>query len=205
MTTIAGGILSAYLSLGALLWGLNPPLRPTSVTSSVEVRPVEQIVIERPTDMSLELIRDAEAAQDQAIREDALATFLIDLDAFFRSIAPPPVIHKVSAGWVGCHAPMTHDPDEMRAIVIRAAEMVGVDPAQLVRIPGRESGWNPDTQNCTSGACGLFQHLPKYWPGRAEDAGMPGADCRDPMANALAGALLFKRSGYTPWASSGPY
>jgi len=205
--TITGGLMSAYLALGSIVWGVSgPPPGPVRADPAVAIQ-LSEVRAPTPPDLSIEMIQAAVAAQDESNRQAALDAFLAAMDAFLRSLTPPPppATHKVSGGWQGCHAPMTADPDEMRAIVIRAAEQVGVDPAKLVRIPPRESGWNPDTQNCSSGACGLFQHLPSYWPGRAEEIGLPEADCRDPWANALAAAMLFKRAGYSPWAPSGPY
>ena len=160
-----------------------------------------------PPDLMIETIVAAAAEADERAQEEALNAWFSAVNTFLASLAPPPRTEpvRVSTGWPGCRAPNVSNTDEMQALVRRAAEVYDVDPEQLVRIPGRESGWNKDVQNCSSGACGLFQHLPGYWPGRAEAVGHPGASCQDPWVNALAAAMMFKSSGFRPWAPSGPY
>lgn len=57
--------------------------------------------------------------------------------------------------------------------------------------------------NPYSGASGLFQHMPYYWPARAEKAGWAGADIFDPEANIAVSAWLVLRSereGKGSWA-----
>jgi hypothetical protein len=53
-----------------------------------------------------------------------------------------------------------------------------------------ESVGDPDATNPVSGAAGLFQHLPRYWPERAEAIGFPAATPYDPGANVAAAAWL---------------
>jgi soluble lytic murein transglycosylase-like protein len=65
-----------------------------------------------------------------------------------------------------------------------------------------ESSGNPTAYNTSSGASGLFQHLPKYWSARSSKAGVPGADIMDPTANVLVAAWLVRTSldaGLDPW------
>jgi len=154
----------------------------------------------------IERVEQERLAAEQAEAERAAAEEAQRAQEELRRASIAPQAQRRTTGrWEGCGAPMTADQGEMEAIVRWAAEQYGVSAAQLLRIPPRESGWNPDVQNCSSGACGLFQHLPQYWAGRAEAIGMPGADCRDPRANALAAAMMFASSGFRPWAPSGPY
>ena len=57
-----------------------------------------------------------------------------------------------------------------------------------------ESLGDPDIVNPVSGASGLFQHIPRYFPERAAAAGFPGASPFDPEANIAAAAWLVQVS-----------
>jgi peptidoglycan hydrolase CwlO-like protein len=57
-----------------------------------------------------------------------------------------------------------------------------------------ESLGNPVVVNPYSGASGLFQQMPFYWPSRAEAAGWSGASIFDPEANIAVSAWLVMRS-----------
>lgn len=69
------------------------------------------------------------------------------------------------------------------------------DVNQAVRVAWCESRFNPSSQNLRSGAVGLFQHLLRYWPERAEAAGFPGADPTDPVASVAAAAYEVYHGG----------
>jgi len=75
---------------------------------------------------------------------------------------------------------------QVRSIV--AKYFAATDVNRAIRVAWCESRFNPDSVNGRTGAAGLFQHLPKYWPKRAESAGFPGADPTDPEANVAAAA-----------------
>jgi hypothetical protein len=57
-----------------------------------------------------------------------------------------------------------------------------------------ESRGNPNAMHPISRASGLFQHLPKFWDSRSRQAGIPGANIMDPVANVTVAAWLFKQS-----------
>lgn len=61
-----------------------------------------------------------------------------------------------------------------------------------------ESSGDPAATNPSSGAAGLFQHLPQHWARRSADAGYPGADIYDPAANIAVAAWLSR--GGTDWS-----
>jgi hypothetical protein len=66
-----------------------------------------------------------------------------------------------------------------------------------------ESNGDPDAKNPHSTASGLFQHLTRYWPQRAEAAGFAGASVFDPEANvAVAAWLVYSGGGWNHWAAS---
>lgn len=90
--------------------------------------------------------------------------------------------------------------ERWRALVARffPAEMVD----QALAVIACESLGDPAVVNPLSGVAGLFQHHPRYWPGRAAAAGFPGAPPEDPEANVAAAAWLVSESmaaGLDPW------
>ena len=100
---------------------------------------------------------------------------------------------------------VTSAPDDdpaIVAIITAAADEYGADPALMLRIMRCESRLDPDATNRTSGAAGLGQHVPQYWPARAAAIGMAGASPYDPEANARVTAWMLSTQGVAPWAAS---
>lgn len=58
-----------------------------------------------------------------------------------------------------------------------------------------ESQGIPSAKNPTSGASGLFQHIPRYWADRSRRAGIPNANIFDPVANVKVAGWLYSQSG----------
>ncbi len=59
-----------------------------------------------------------------------------------------------------------------------------------------ESNGDPFAVNKFSGASGLFQHMPAYWPSRAEKVGWdPTTSPFHPEANVAAAAWLVEATG----------
>ncbi|NQV05975.1 transglycosylase SLT domain-containing protein [bacterium] len=65
---------------------------------------------------------------------------------------------------------------------------------QALSVMQCESGGDPKITNTSSGAAGLFQHIPRYWPERARAIGMPNASPYDAEANIAASAWLVQVS-----------
>lgn len=87
--------------------------------------------------------------------------------------------------------------EQWRSLV---AAYFGSETDRALCIMSHESGGNPNATNPSSGAAGLFQHLPKYWSDRAAKAGRPGADIYDPEANTAVAAWLQATGGWTHWS-----
>jgi hypothetical protein len=68
-----------------------------------------------------------------------------------------------------------------------------------LRIMECESRGDPNAKNPNSSASGLFQHLARLWPPRAEAAGWAGADVFDPFANIAVAAWLLENGGTSHW------
>jgi hypothetical protein len=81
-----------------------------------------------------------------------------------------------------------------RPLVAEYFEADDVDRA--VRIMSCESKGDPGAHNGSSGASGLFQHMPAYWHERSSMAGWGGASIFDPEANvAVAAWLVYDYAG----------
>lgn len=89
------------------------------------------------------------------------------------------------------------------AIADAAAEF-GVDHRLLAEIIDCESGGDPSAYNRSSGASGLGQHLPRYYPDRARAVGYDDEliDPFRPRQNARVSAWLLAQQGTRPWNAS---
>lgn len=67
---------------------------------------------------------------------------------------------------------------------------------------GCESEGDAGAVNPSSGAAGLFQHIPRYWAERSASAGVGGADIFDPAANVAVAAYLVYSDGWWHWNAS---
>lgn len=66
-----------------------------------------------------------------------------------------------------------------------------------------ESRGDADATNASSGAAGLYQHLPVFWEERSANAGFAGASIYDPTANtAVAAWLVYSGGGWHHWNPS---
>ena len=63
---------------------------------------------------------------------------------------------------------------------------------------------NPATDRAPTtprgGAAGIYQHLLKYWPTRAEDFGFRDWSAFNARANILVTMRMVKHYGWDPWA-----
>lgn len=76
------------------------------------------------------------------------------------------------------------------------------DVARAMRVMACESLGDPDARNRTSGASGLFQHIPRYWPARSASAGFGGRSIFDPEANVGVAAWMiyeYPGGGWKHW------
>lgn len=94
--------------------------------------------------------------------------------------------------------------DAWRPLVATFFPSVDID--RVMRILACESNGDPDAVNPTSGAAGLFQHIPRFWEERSAAAGYGGSDIFDPVANIAVAAWLAydaPAGGWQHWVCTG--
>jgi hypothetical protein len=90
---------------------------------------------------------------------------------------------------------------EVRGIIALFFNPADVDLA--LEVSYCESRWDPGATNRSSGAAGLFQHIPRFWAERSTAAGWSGANIYDPHANVAVSAwLVYEGGGWVHWAAS---
>jgi hypothetical protein len=67
-------------------------------------------------------------------------------------------------------------------------------------IANRESNFQPKAYNSYSGASGIYQHLRRYWPGRASAYGFHGWSAFNARANIIVSIRMVHRlDSWQPW------
>lgn len=112
-------------------------------------------------------------------------------------VIPPEVIEAYLAERAEPTWPTGPGAEGWRPLIELFFEPGDVDRA--IRIVACESNGDPNARNRSSGASGLFQHMPFYWAERASGAGYPGASIFDPEANVAAAAWLVYEYGNGGW------
>lgn len=103
--------------------------------------------------------------------------------------------------------------DEVTWTIRCATEHFGVDNQIALQIARRESGLSWWAENPYSHACGIFQHLPSYWPSRVatfharhpfwrirETDPKGGAGCYNARTNILVATDMVAHYGWGPWS-----
>jgi hypothetical protein len=71
---------------------------------------------------------------------------------------------------------------------------------KALSIANRESNFQPKAYNSYSGASGIYQHLRRYWPGRASVYGFQGWSAFNARANIMVSIRMVHRlSSWQPW------
>jgi hypothetical protein len=71
---------------------------------------------------------------------------------------------------------------------------------KALSIAGRESHFKPGAYNAYSGASGIYQHLRRYWPGRARAYGFRGWSAFNARANIIVSIRMVHSLGsWSPW------
>ncbi len=117
--------------------------------------------------------------------------------------------HRPRPRSVYCHyrssdgRPKFSDIDVIRTIRC-ATNKFGVDTSHALEIADRESGYSWWARNPLSGTCGIFQHIPRYWPGRraaflrVHPYWHLLPSCYNARSNVVVSAWMM-RHGFGPW------
>jgi Transglycosylase SLT domain len=88
----------------------------------------------------------------------------------------------------------------VKRLIRCAASHYGVDEDEALYIAWRESRYQPYAYNEEGEAAGIYQHLLKYWPGRAVEFGSSDWSVFDARANILVTMQMVRRYGWEPWS-----
>lgn len=95
---------------------------------------------------------------------------------------------------------------EVRSTIACAVDRWAVPLETAMAIADRESGFYAKARNPSSGACGIYQHLPRYWPGRVSNHnfGAPkkydvAPGCENARSNVLVSVRMMHTIGLGPW------
>ncbi len=90
---------------------------------------------------------------------------------------------------------------QVKQLIRCAAHHFGVPGGvtKALYIAQRESRFRPRAYNSYSGALGIYQHLSRYWPGRAYTYGFKGWSGFNARANIIVTMRMVSRMGWSPW------
>ena len=87
----------------------------------------------------------------------------------------------------------------VKQLIRCAASYYGVSVEKALYVANRESNSQPNAYNASSCAKGLFQHLCRYWPGRAFSYGFKDWSPYNARANTIVSMKMVRRYGWSPW------
>lgn len=87
----------------------------------------------------------------------------------------------------------------VKRLIRCAASHHGVSQSKALAIAYRESRYRPSAYNHAGEAAGIFQHLLKYWPDRAEAFGFENWSAFNARANIMVTMRMVRLYGWDPW------
>jgi hypothetical protein len=87
----------------------------------------------------------------------------------------------------------------VKQLIRCAASYHGVSQRKALYIAWRESRYRPSAYNAYGRAAGIYQHLLKYWDGRAEEFGFENWSAFNARANIFVAMRMVRRYGWSPW------
>jgi soluble lytic murein transglycosylase-like protein len=87
----------------------------------------------------------------------------------------------------------------VKQLIRCAAHRYGVNADKAISIARRESMFDPGAYNASQCAKGIYQHLCRYWPGRAYDYGFKGSSAFNARANIIVTMKMVRKLGWSPW------
>ena len=108
---------------------------------------------------------------------------------------------SVSTGTRICPIDWRQSTWHVKQLIRCAAAHHGISREKALYIAWRESRYRPSAYNASGNAAGIYQHLLKYWPGRAEDFGFSDWSAFNARANIFVAMRMVRRYGWSPWAT----
>lgn len=87
----------------------------------------------------------------------------------------------------------------VKKLIRCAANHWDVGVRKALYVADRESDFRPKAYNRSSCAKGVFQHLCRYWDGRAYTYGFKGKSAYNARANIIVTMKMVRRHGWSPW------
>ena len=87
----------------------------------------------------------------------------------------------------------------VKKLIRCAANHWDVGVRKALYVADRESDFRPKAYNRSSCAKGVFQHLCRYWDGRAFVYGFKGKSAYNARANIIVTMKMVRRHGWSPW------
>jgi hypothetical protein len=87
----------------------------------------------------------------------------------------------------------------VKKLIRCAANHWGVGVRKALYVADRESDFRPKAFNRSSCAKGVFQHLCRYWDGRAYAYGFRDKSAFNARANVIVTMKMVRRYGWSPW------
>ena len=88
----------------------------------------------------------------------------------------------------------------VKKLIRCAADHYNIAEWRALHIAWRESRYQPDAYNPEGRAAGIYQHLLKYWPDRAQEYGFPDSSAFNARANVFVTMRMVREYGWSPWA-----
>jgi hypothetical protein len=88
----------------------------------------------------------------------------------------------------------------VKRLIRCAADHYDVSQRKALYVAWRESRYLPYAYNGAGPAAGVFQHLLRYWPDRADTYGFPDRSPFNARANILVTMRMVRDLGWSPWA-----
>jgi hypothetical protein len=88
---------------------------------------------------------------------------------------------------------------KVKDLIRCAARHFGVSRDKALYVANRESNFHPTAYNSWSCAKGIYQHLCKYWPSRADAYGYDNWSAYNARANIMVTMRMVKHYGWGAW------
>jgi soluble lytic murein transglycosylase-like protein len=132
-------------------------------------------------------------------RRAAVATLILTALIIACPVAPPTGQAYSYTSRRICAIDWREGKHQVRHLIRCAANHWDVNPDKAIAIARRESLFDADAYNSWSCAKGIYQHLCRYWPGRAYDYGFKGRSAFNARANIIVTMKMVRRYGWSAW------